>query len=443
LKDIVLSNVGGSLDRVLLQNPGVSPSEFWAEMLSNSVVQTGDGPLTSARSTGTNVLDNTGIYRAVSAYKPSPYGARFISADIWSKYDIGGTLLSTAKGFVCAPQRTNLALYSQEFDNAEWNKGGGIAVSPNQTTSPDGTVTADKLYATQAAVSYRFVRQPKDLTIGDRYCGYMFVKKSNYRYVGLRVFSNSTGNDHLVFDFDTETFVFIPATEIFDYGFESLASGWYKIWASIEIDATELRYFGIAFCDSIGNEDVALVGDEEVYIWQGQYELGNAPTAPIVTTGSAVTRTADTHTIPISNFRDEMTITFKWTPHFNYDDLPASFVAGGIVTPTTNQAGSIVRISTYLGTGYISINDGTNEKSKVLNWTKDTTYNVAVSFSKPRGLQGICVAGTDSGDGTHAGFTIADVITFGLSANEEFTISDVQFKPGWSNAAARAILAPA
>ena len=43
------------------------------------------------------------------------------------------------------PQRTNLALYSQDFDNAYWVKNQGATVTANSTTSPDGTTNADTL----------------------------------------------------------------------------------------------------------------------------------------------------------------------------------------------------------------------------------------------------------------------------------------------------------
>ena len=49
--------------------------------------------------------------------------------------------------------RTNLVLYSEQFDNASWQKvGGGIAsapvVTPNVETAPDGTMTADRVFFT-------------------------------------------------------------------------------------------------------------------------------------------------------------------------------------------------------------------------------------------------------------------------------------------------------
>jgi hypothetical protein len=41
--------------------------------------------------------------------------------------------------------RTNVALYSQQYDNAAWAIVGGASVAANTTTAPDGTLTADTL----------------------------------------------------------------------------------------------------------------------------------------------------------------------------------------------------------------------------------------------------------------------------------------------------------
>ena len=48
------------------------------------------------------------------------------------------------------PQSTNLALWSEAFNEFHWNKGGSSppSIIPNDTTAPDGTLTADKIVFT-------------------------------------------------------------------------------------------------------------------------------------------------------------------------------------------------------------------------------------------------------------------------------------------------------
>jgi hypothetical protein len=50
------------------------------------------------------------------------------------------------------PQRTNLALYSEQFDNAAWAKR-NATVTANATTSPEGYVNASKLITNNAVIN--------------------------------------------------------------------------------------------------------------------------------------------------------------------------------------------------------------------------------------------------------------------------------------------------
>jgi hypothetical protein len=47
------------------------------------------------------------------------------------------------------PQRTNLLLQSEEFENAVWTAA-NLSVTANSTTAPDGTIAADTLGAIPA-----------------------------------------------------------------------------------------------------------------------------------------------------------------------------------------------------------------------------------------------------------------------------------------------------
>jgi hypothetical protein len=56
---------------------------------------------------------------------------------------------SSCPSLLLEPQRTNLALYSEQFDNAAWTKT-NVTVTANDEVSPDGYVNADKLIYTSA-----------------------------------------------------------------------------------------------------------------------------------------------------------------------------------------------------------------------------------------------------------------------------------------------------
>ena len=77
-------------------------------------------------------------------------------------------------GLLIEESRTNIALYSQEFNNVYWNKSGGgnpgTAVTANQAVAPDGTITADYIdYTTAIANSQNIERSYDNTPAGKTY----------------------------------------------------------------------------------------------------------------------------------------------------------------------------------------------------------------------------------------------------------------------------------
>jgi UDP-3-O-[3-hydroxymyristoyl] glucosamine N-acyltransferase len=60
-----------------------------------------------------------------------------------------------------AKAEENLFSYSQEFDNAAWNK--TVTVIANATTAPDGTVTADKIIS--FGTGHRYIGQTVNIGV--------------------------------------------------------------------------------------------------------------------------------------------------------------------------------------------------------------------------------------------------------------------------------------
>ena len=54
-------------------------------------------------------------------------------------------LNSNCPSLLLEPQKTNIQIRSEEFDNAAWNKQADITVTANQVTAPTGELTADKI----------------------------------------------------------------------------------------------------------------------------------------------------------------------------------------------------------------------------------------------------------------------------------------------------------
>ena len=153
------------------------------------------------------------------------------------------------------PQRTNLALWSEDLTQTAWAKTNSGTITANSTISPDGTQTADTL---NAGANSAQAQQAQTGTSGAVYTVSIWVKRIT-----------GTGN------------VFLRAVENADT-LIAVTSDWQRFTATVTSTSTTIRV-GVKLATS---------GDE-VAIWGGQIELGAYPTTYIPTTSATATRVAD------------------------------------------------------------------------------------------------------------------------------------------------------
>ncbi len=172
-------------------------------------------------------------------------------------------------------QSTNLALYSEQFDNAWWSKAnGGVASAPvvtaNAEISPDGTQNADRVVFTlNGGTASGDISQLESTA---------FVSASLTRTQS--VYIKTTDNTTKVFTFVTPTGAVQAITVTGTYQrFTLTATG-------VAAGAIRLRLRG-----SSSGEGTAT--SASIAIWGMQYEDGSYATSYIPTTSASATRVAD------------------------------------------------------------------------------------------------------------------------------------------------------
>lgn len=151
-----------------------------------------------------------GDYSTLTTTTSMPTGGSISRAGNAMHYDSTGLL-------TYAPN--NLVLRSQEFDNAAWSKLTST-VTPNASTAPDGTSTADKLIGTSGSTNIR-VQQAVSLVAGASYVYSIYAKAAEYS--NLRVQRVDTNINPLTHDFNLSTGTASGGGTI-----TSLGNGWYR-----------------------------------------------------------------------------------------------------------------------------------------------------------------------------------------------------------------------
>jgi len=190
------------------------------------------------------------------------------------------------------PMRTNLFDYSEDFSN--WNIFRS-SLTPNETTSPDGTTNADLVEQDYPTTSvHGGLNNPTDVTTGVEYTYSFFVKKKEYSWIELAEAATSASNVSTWFDVENGVVGNIGSgstAQIEDFG-----NGWYRCSISFTSVYTASRNFVLYLSKANGSSTADIVGG--VYVWGAQLEAGSYATSYIPNFGTAlgVTRNQDIFT---------------------------------------------------------------------------------------------------------------------------------------------------
>jgi hypothetical protein len=195
-------------------------------------------------------------------------------------------LNSSCPRLLLEPQRTNLALYSEQFDNAAYIKN-NVSVTANTSVSPDGYTNADTILSTAASPQ---LRSPA-VTFGAATNVSIFVKYVSQQFVQL--FGGAAFGDFANFDIQNATLGTSGASTA-NAKIENYGNGWLRISATFSgfVGNTTAR-IGFTASSSAGWNILDTAFSKSVLAYGFQAEVGAYATTYIPTTTAAVTRVTD------------------------------------------------------------------------------------------------------------------------------------------------------
>ena len=205
----------------------------------------------------------------------------------------GLDLESRLKGALFEAARTNSCLQSEDLGTT-WSTT-RASTTVNDATSPDGTLTADKIVEnSQAGVSH-FMRQDISVTSGQKVVLSVFVKADERTEFLLETTGPAAPASpcNCWFDLNAGTQGTLGANAD-AAGIEDAGNGWYRCWLVFTAVATDT--FGFLLVLGSGSETVTYNGDgvSGAHFWGMQVEENVPyPSSYIKTTTASVTRAAD------------------------------------------------------------------------------------------------------------------------------------------------------
>jgi hypothetical protein len=241
---------------------------------------------------------------SVDPYVYQPVAAPTSTAYYGPRFDYDPVTLAP-KGLLIEEQRTNLVLYSEQFNDAYWSKT-DATVTANSTAAPTGNLTADTLVE-NTATSVHTIRSSNVSVTANTFYTLSFYAKAAGRTSMQVNFTNVTLSGN-VWDVNltANTIVLSSAGS----GWSNVAgsitdvgNGWRRITISGQVGAT-ISAVAVEIRLSSVLPTIIYTGDgtSGISLWGAQLEAGTFATSYIPTVASQVTRAADNASMIGNNF---------------------------------------------------------------------------------------------------------------------------------------------
>lgn len=313
------------------------------------------------------------------------YGARRVSAGVWSDYFADGSLIpiATRLGYLSEGSRANLILQSETLQTT-WTPT-RASVSTNTTTAPDANVTADSLIEdTTVGSNSHFIKQTiTKAASAIAYTMSVYAKSNGRRYILYAEDGTDTNGAFVTFDLaggqigTAAVGVGTPFTSL-SATMTALPNGWYRCTLSFTTNTTTSLVFhnGLDNGTGTGASSPTYHGDgtSGVYLWGAQLEQASFASTYIATTTAAVTRAADALTYPSAGIVSNTTGSAyaEW-------QIPKLTVGNHNILGAASQQRQFLHI---VDTSTVQFYDGTNVNQWAVSAFSDAVvYRSAASWS--------------------------------------------------------------
>jgi hypothetical protein len=196
--------------------------------------------------------------------------------------------------------RTNLIQYSDA--SSGWSASAGT-LTANSGVSPDGSENASSFVENNNSANHQIVEASISgllANVDNTFSAYVKTL-SGSRYAQLRIYGVGTDKGWASFDLSSGVLSGSGGTSLKQSTIQNIGNGWFRV--SITTNHATTYGVSIALADSGATEAPAYTGDSTsgIYFYGIQVEQGSTPSSLIPTSGSSVSRAAETFTIPSAN----------------------------------------------------------------------------------------------------------------------------------------------